>query len=168
MISFCGGKSFRRAVKSLTFSPALISISVLTLIPALALIAAAPVCRAESGSSNSGVSLDKHARKIHHELTHFSPGNYIRLTFTDKSERTVALDSLDDSSFTVTNAESNNRETHTYDEIRTCEPREELHRRGFRGPCAPHQALGAHCNRRACRRRSIHRRRSAVTQASSQ
>ncbi|MGB6727561.1 MAG: hypothetical protein WBE74_16850 [Terracidiphilus sp.] len=117
MISFCGGKSFRRAVKSLTFSPALISISVLTLIPALALIAAAPVCRAESGSSNSGVSLDKHARKIHHELTHFSPGNYIRLTFTDKSERTVALDSLDDSSFTVTNAESNNRETHTYDEI---------------------------------------------------
>ncbi len=65
----------------------------------------------------SSPDLDKHARKVHRELTRFSPGNYLHLTFTDKSERTVALDSLEDTSFTVTNAESNNRETHTYAEI---------------------------------------------------
>jgi hypothetical protein len=110
MISLCGGKSFRRALKTLTSSSALILIS------ALALFALGTICQAESGSSNSR-NLDKHARKVHRELTHFSPGNYLRLTFTDKSERTVALDSLEDTSFTVTNAESNNRETHTYDEI---------------------------------------------------
>ncbi|MGP8250671.1 MAG: hypothetical protein ACLQHF_01465 [Terracidiphilus sp.] len=107
MISLFGGKSFRRAVKTLTLISALI----------LPLISVAPICMAESASSNSGANLDKHARKVHRELTRFSPGNYIRLTFTDKSERTVALDSLEDTSFTVTNAESNNRETHTYDEI---------------------------------------------------
>ena len=117
MIFLCGGKSFRRAVKFLTFSPALIPISALALIPILALIAAAPVSRAESGSSNSGVSLDKHARKVHREIEHFRTGSYIHLTLADGSERTIALVSFDDSSFTGTNAESNNRETHTYDEI---------------------------------------------------
>jgi len=106
-----GCKSFRRASRTLTSSPALI------LVAALTLFAVMPICRAESGSSNSGANLDKHARKIHRELTRFRPGNYIRLTFADMSERTVALDSLEDTSFTVTNAETNNRETHTYDEI---------------------------------------------------
>jgi len=105
MHSLFGGKSYLRAVKTLT------------LITALALFAVAPLCFARSGSSSSGVNLDKHARKVHHELTHFNPGNYIRLTFTDGSERTVALDSLEDTSFTATNAETNNRETHTYAEI---------------------------------------------------
>ncbi|MGD0910354.1 MAG: hypothetical protein ABR928_00575 [Terracidiphilus sp.] len=105
MISLFGGKSYLHAVKTLT------------LITALASFAVAPLCLAAVGSSNSGVNLDKHARKVHRALSHFNPGNYIRLTFTDKSERTVALDSLEDTSFTVTNAESNNRETHTYDEI---------------------------------------------------
>jgi hypothetical protein len=105
MISLHGGKSFRHALKTFT------------LIAALALIAITPRCLAESGSSNSSPNLDKHARKVHRELTRFSPGNYIRLTFTDKSERVVALDSLEDTSFMATNAETNNRETHAYDEI---------------------------------------------------
>jgi hypothetical protein len=105
MNSLFGGKSFLHAVRTLTLIPALL----------VTVIAVAPACLAESGSSSA--NLDKHARKIHHELTRFNPGNYIRLTFTDKSERVVALDSLEDSSFTATNAESNNRETHTYEEI---------------------------------------------------
>jgi len=105
MHSLFGGKSYPRAVKTLT------------LITALALFAVAPLCFARSGSSSSGATLDKHARKVHHELTRFSPGSYVRLTLNDGSERTVALDSVDDASFTGTNAESNNRETHTYAEI---------------------------------------------------
>jgi hypothetical protein len=111
MIFLYGGKSFRRALKTLTL------ISAPILISALALIVVTPRCLAESGSSNSSPNLDKHARKIHHELTRFSPGSYIHLTLTDGSERTVALDSIEDTSFTGTNAESNNRETHDYAEI---------------------------------------------------
>lgn len=111
MISLFGGKSNLHAVKTHTLS------SVLILISALTLIAVAPFCVAESGSSNSNANLSKHARKVHRALSHFNPGNYIRLTFTDQSERTVSLDSLEDTSFTVTNAETNNRETHTYNEI---------------------------------------------------
>jgi len=93
--------------------------SVLRLATALTLIAFMPVCLAWPGHKNAGASSDpdKHARKIHRELSRFRPGNYIRLTFTDKSDRTVALDSLEDASFTVTNAETNTRETHTYVEI---------------------------------------------------
>jgi hypothetical protein len=113
MISLFGGKSFLRALKTFSSSSALILITAL----AFALITVTPRCLAESGGSNSSPNLDKHARKVHRELTRFSPGNYIRLTFTDGSERTVALDSVEDTSFTGTNAESNNRETHTYDEI---------------------------------------------------
>jgi hypothetical protein len=105
MISLYGGKSFRRALRTLT------------ILSALTLFAVTPMCFAASGNLNQDGNLDKHARKVHRELTRFNPGNYIRLTFTDKSERTVSLDSLEDTSFTVTNAESNNRETHTYDEI---------------------------------------------------
>jgi len=107
MISLCGGKSLRHAVKTLTLIAALV----------LTLIAAAPLCRAESGSSDRGPSLDKHARKIHRELTRFRTGSYLRLTLSDSSERIVALDSLEDTSFTVTNAENNTRETHPYAEI---------------------------------------------------
>lgn len=105
LFSRFGGKSFLNAVKTLT------------MVSALTMVSIAPMCQAESGSSNSTASLDKHARKVHRELTRFRPGNYLRLTFTDHAERTVALDSLEDTSFTVTNAETNNRETHTYDEI---------------------------------------------------
>jgi hypothetical protein len=111
MISLYGGKSLRRALKTFTLSPAPI------LIAALALFAAAPICQAESGSSSSGVTLGKHARKIHREIAHFPTGSYVHLTLADGSERTVWLVSYDDSSFTGTNAESNNRETHAYDEI---------------------------------------------------
>jgi hypothetical protein len=117
MFSLYGGKSLRRAVNTLTLIPALMLTSGLALIPAVALIAAPPVCRAESGGSNSGANLGKHARKVHREIEHFRTGSYIHLTLADGSERTIALVSFDDSSFTGTNAESNNRETHTYDEI---------------------------------------------------
>jgi hypothetical protein len=117
MISLCGGKSFRSALITLTRNGNLILFPALILISAFALIAVTPRCLAESGSSDSSPNLDRHARKIHHELARFSPGSYIRLTFTDGSERTVALDSVQDTSFTGTNAESNNRETHTYAEI---------------------------------------------------
>ena len=109
MHSLFGGKSHLHAVKTLTLITALTIVS--------ALFAVTPRCFAGTGSSSSGVNLDKHARKVHRELTHFNPGNYIRLTFTDGSDRTVSLDSLEDTSFTATNAETNNRETHTYDEI---------------------------------------------------
>jgi hypothetical protein len=117
MISLYGGKSFRSALKAFTRNGNLILFPALILITAVALIAVTPRCLAESGGSNSSPNLDKHARKIHHELTRFSPGSYIRLTLTDGSERTVALDAVEETSFTGTNAESNNRETHTYDEI---------------------------------------------------
>jgi hypothetical protein len=110
-ISRFGGKSFLHATKTLNQIPAMI------LFASLALVSIAPLCHAESGSSDPSANLDKHARKVRRELTRFHPGNYIRLTFTDHAERTVSLNSLEETSFTVTNAESNNRETHTYDEI---------------------------------------------------
>jgi len=105
MNSLFGGKSYLHALKTFTLTLALI------------LFAAAPICQAESYSSSSSGDLNKHARKVHHELTRFPAGSYVRLTLTDGSERTVALESVDDTSFTGTNAESNNRETHDYAEI---------------------------------------------------
>jgi hypothetical protein len=107
MISLFGGKSVLQTVRI----PTLIATTI------LALVAIAPCCRAERDTSSSGASLDKHARKIRHELTHFRTGSYVHLVFRDGSERTGALDSVDDAAFTVTNAENNARETHDYSSI---------------------------------------------------
>jgi len=115
MISLLRGKSHRSAVKILTLSAA--AAVFFAVVPALGLLAAAPVCRAESAGSSSNAGLDKHARKIHHELSRFPTGSYIHLTMNDGSERTVALVSLEDESFTSSNAETNNRETHEYADI---------------------------------------------------
>jgi len=103
MIFLFGGKSHRHSLKTPTLVAAVL----------LALIAVAP-CRAASDSSDSSANLDKHARKIRHELTHFKTGSYVHIVFRDGSERTGALDSVDDGAFTVTNAETNARETHDY------------------------------------------------------
>lgn len=103
--SLHGGKSLRGVLKTLA------------MISALILITVAPRCLAAGSSSNSGPTLGKHARKMHREIEHFRTGSYIHLTLADGSERTVALVSYDDSSFTGTNAESNNRETHNYDDV---------------------------------------------------
>ena len=78
---------------------------------------AAPLCLAESNNAASPTNLDKHARKVYHELARFPAGSYVRLTLTDGSERTVEVVSLDETSFVATNAETNNRETHSYSEI---------------------------------------------------
>ncbi len=100
MTSFFGGKSLLRLATALT------------------LIAIMPVCLAESGAGiGASTNPDKHTRKIHRELSRFQAGSYIHLDFRDGSERTALLDSLDESSFTVTNAENNARETHAYADI---------------------------------------------------
>ena len=103
MISLFGGKSLRHSRKF----PTLIATVLLTL------IAVAPCCAA-SDNSDPGANLDKHSRKIRRELTHFKTGSYVHIVFRDGSERTGALESVDDGAFTVTNAETNARETHDY------------------------------------------------------
>jgi hypothetical protein len=107
MISLFGGKSLRLTVKTSTLIAAMV----------LTLVAVVPCCRAERDSSNPSGNLDKHARKIRRELTHFKTGSYVHIVFRDGSERTGALDSVDDGAFTVSNAETNARETHDYSDI---------------------------------------------------
>jgi hypothetical protein len=105
MISFFGGKQFLRAATHLTLI--------------LTLAAFAPLCLAESANVVPGANpnLDKHARKIQRELSHFKQGSYVHLTFVDGSGRTVAVDTLQDTSFSAINAETNKPETHDYDVI---------------------------------------------------
>lgn len=76
------------------------------------LIAAIPACQAEST-----VSLDKHARKIHHQLAKYDPGTYVDLEFRDGSSSAGDLSALAAGSFTITNEENNLPETHSYGDV---------------------------------------------------
>jgi hypothetical protein len=80
------------------------------------LIAIATVCQAQS-TGGAAPNLDKHARKIHKRLTHYSPGTYVSVVLRDGSDGSGALVALAPSSFTVNDADSNARETHYYSDV---------------------------------------------------
>ena len=76
------------------------------------LIGLIPICQAESA-----FSFEKHARKIHKQLSRYPSGTYVSLAFRDGTESAGALGTLTDSSFTLMNADNNASETHSYGEV---------------------------------------------------
>lgn len=86
--------------------------SIVRFILAWALIGLIPVCQAESASS-----YEKHARKIHKQLTSYQSGTYMSLAFRDGTESAGALGALTQTSFTFMNADNNASETRSYGEV---------------------------------------------------
>jgi hypothetical protein len=77
-----------------------------------ALLACAP-----TGLAQSAPHLDKHARKIHRKLTKYKPGSYLEYKFRDHTDSVGNLGAVSATSFTFTNADSNARETHSYNDV---------------------------------------------------
>jgi hypothetical protein len=71
--------------------------------------------------AQSSPNLDKHARKIHKRLVKYSTGTYLNLAFRDGTESMGLLDTLTETSFTMTNADTNSPETHSYSEVERVE-----------------------------------------------
>lgn len=78
-----------------------------------ALVLAVSTCQAQSSSPN----LDKHARRIHKTLTHYSSGTYVDLVLRDGSQSAGSLGAVNAASFTITNADNNVPETHSYGDV---------------------------------------------------
>lgn len=72
--------------------------------------------------AQSGVHLDKHARKVHRKLAKYRSGSYLHLVMSDETNNYGALGALSEASFTFTNADSNATATYSYgdiDEVKT-------------------------------------------------
>ncbi len=82
----------------------------------LALAAMLIACVSAAHSQNS-TQLDKHARKVQHQLTKFRTGTYLHLVLRDDTDSYGALGTLSDASFTFTSAETNATTTYAYNDI---------------------------------------------------
>jgi hypothetical protein len=86
--------------------------SIVRLVLVWTLVALVTACQAQST-----VSLDKHARKVHKRLATYPAGTYLTVVLRDGSERIGALGTLAPASFTITDSDSNARETHSYNDV---------------------------------------------------
>lgn len=86
--------------------------SILGLLIASAVIAAAPVCLAQHSSN-----LDKHARKVESRLAKFPAGSHLHLFLRDHTDSYGTLGALSEASFSFTNADTNAKETHLYRDV---------------------------------------------------
>jgi len=85
---------------------------ILGVILACFLTAYAPVCHAESQAH-----IAKHARKVEKKLAHYPAGTYLHLVFRDHSETMGSLDALSTASFSITNADTNARQSFRYADV---------------------------------------------------
>ena len=79
----------------------------------LASIIAIPACQAQSAESH----LDKNARRIHKTLARYSSGTYVDLVLRDGSQSAGSLGAVNAASFTITNADNNVPESHSYADV---------------------------------------------------
>jgi hypothetical protein len=86
--------------------------SLLCLAAALVLVAFVPVCQARSGSK-----AEKHAQKIGKTLAKYKTGTYLHLEFNNNTECNGTVNTLDETSFTFNNSETNTKETHQYGDV---------------------------------------------------
>ena len=71
-----------------------------------------PLSRAESQAH-----IAKHARKVEKKLAHYREGTYLRVVFRDRSETVGSLDALSTASFSLTNADTNARQSFRYVDV---------------------------------------------------
>ena len=83
---------------------------------ALAYTASTPLSHAVSAKS-----IEKQARKIEGRLAKLPKGAFLHFHFRDGSEATGKLGSLSDNSFSITNTESNQDESHPYSDVSSFE-----------------------------------------------
>jgi hypothetical protein len=79
---------------------------------AATLIAVMPASQAQSGAS-----LDKHSRKIHHRLVKYPAGTYVNVVLRDGSQSSGVLAGVKSESFSITNSDNNVPETHDYTDV---------------------------------------------------
>ena len=85
---------------------------ILGVILACLLTACSPLCRAESQAH-----IAKHARKVEKKLAHYPGGTYLRVVFRDHSETLGSLDALSTATFSLTNADTNARQSFRYVDV---------------------------------------------------
>jgi len=85
---------------------------ILGVILACLLTAFTPLCRAESQAH-----IAKHARKVEKKLAHYPEGTYLHLVFRDHSQTVGSLDALSTGSFSITNADTNARQSFRYVDV---------------------------------------------------
>ena len=71
-----------------------------------------PACRAQSPAK-----IEKHARKIERKLAKFRTGSLLQVDFRDNSEALGSLGDVSDSTFQITNADSNKVQTFNYADV---------------------------------------------------
>jgi hypothetical protein len=76
------------------------------------LVSFAPICRAESQAH-----IEKHARKVEKKLARYREGTYLHLVLRDHSETLGSLDALSTGSFTLTNADTNAKQSFRYEDV---------------------------------------------------
>jgi hypothetical protein len=72
----------------------------------------APICRAESSAK-----LEKHAQKIEKRLARYRTGTLVQIDFRDNSEAQGSLRDVSDTSFQITNADSNKVQTFNFADV---------------------------------------------------
>jgi len=70
-----------------------------------------------SSHADSSAKREKHARKIEKHLARFRTGTLVQIDFRDNSEALGSLGSLSDSSFQITNTDSNKLQTFNYADV---------------------------------------------------
>jgi hypothetical protein len=90
--------------------------SVRTSAARLALASMFFACASAAQAQNSS-QLDKHSRKVQHQLAKYRTGSYLHLMLRDDTDSYGALGTLSGASFTFTSADSNTTTTYTYDDV---------------------------------------------------
>lgn len=70
-----------------------------------------------ASQAQSGVSLDKHSRKIHHRLVKYPAGTYVNVVLRDGSQSSGVLSAVRPESFSISNSDNNAPETHDYMDV---------------------------------------------------
>ncbi|MGA3130678.1 MAG: hypothetical protein ABSD59_07745 [Terracidiphilus sp.] len=86
--------------------------SFLLVVIAFAFAILAPTCRADSSGK-----LEKHARKIEKRLARYRTGTLVQVDFRDDSEALGSLGDLSNTTFKITNSDSNKVQTFNYADV---------------------------------------------------
>jgi hypothetical protein len=80
-------------------------------------VAALSMAMAPAAFAQQNQNLDKHGRHIEKRLAKYCTGSFVQIDFRNGSQSLGSLGSLSASSFQMTDAENNQQETYSYDDV---------------------------------------------------
>jgi hypothetical protein len=76
-----------------------------------------PLVVAPAAFSQQNPNLDKHARKVEKKLARFRNGSFVQIDFRNGSQSIGSLGTLSAASFQIADADNNQQETYSYDDV---------------------------------------------------